>query len=167
MSWEIHQVLLIFHILLAIIWVGGVLFIGWGVFPAVKTFTFEVQREFFRALMKWTHWLFTLTGLGVIASGILLGTIGGPINTWQDVWHTTYGHILATAFCVAVLTLLWGATIGYHHSMKVFSDKELWVWKMAENGDKSPLNQSLSKIAIIESVETIGFIALIVLMVMF
>lgn len=165
MPWEVRQILLILHILLAITWVGGVLFIGWGVFPVAKTFSFEVQRSFFHRLMKWTHGLFTLAGLGVIATGVLLGTIFGPINTWQDIWQTTYGHTWATAFCIAIFTLLWGAIVGYHHSMKIFSDKELWIWKMAANGDKKPLNQSLLKIVMIEAFETIGFIALIVLMV--
>lgn len=166
MPWEVRQILLMVHILLAIIWVGGVLFVGWGVFPAARTLTYKVQREFFHALMKWTHWLFTLAGTGVIATGTLLGTVGGPIKTWNDIWQTTYGHIWATAFIVATFTLLWGITFGYKQSMKVFSEEERWIWKMAANGDKHPLNQSMLKIVVIEGVEAIGFIILIALMVM-
>src|SRR5699024_372491 len=129
MPWEVRQILLMVHILLAIIWVGGVLFVGWGVFPAARTLTYKVQREFFHALMKWTHWLFTLAGAGVIATGTLLGTVGGPIKTWDDIWQTTYGHIWATAFIVATFTLLWGITFGYKQSMKVFSEEKRWIWK--------------------------------------
>lgn len=166
MPWELRQALLIVHILLAVIWVGGVLFVGWGVFPAAGTLSFKVQRHFFHALMKWTHWLFTLIGVGVIATGTLLGTVGGPLKSWNDVWHTTYGHMWATAFIVASFTLLWGISVGYTHSMKLFSENEIWVWQMAENGDKKPLNRSMVKIAAIEAVETIGFIILIAIMVM-
>lgn len=165
MPWEIRQILLMVHILLAIIWVGGVLFVGWGVFPAARVLAFDIQQKFFHALMKWTHWLFTLAGAGVIITGTLLGTIGGPLKTWDDILHTTYGHIWATAFIVASFSLLWGIAVGYKHSMKYFSNKEDWIWKMAANGDKGPLNQAMIRIAVIESVETIGFMILIALMV--
>src|SRR5690625_6649620 len=92
--------------------------------------------------MKLTHWLFTVTGAGVMANGTLLGTVGGPIKTWDDIWQTTYGHIWATAFIVATFTLLWGITFGYKQSMKVFSEEERWIWKMAANGDKHPDRKS-------------------------
>src|SRR5699024_12263641 len=124
------------------------------------------QVEFSDARMRWTHSLFSLARTGVLAPGSLLCTVGGPINTWDDIWQTTYGHIWATAFIVATFTVLWGITFGYKQSMKVVSEEERWIWKMAANGDKHPLNQSMLKIVAIEGVEAIGFIVLIALMVM-
>src|SRR5699024_8611915 len=111
MPWEIRQILLMVHILLAIIWVGGVLFVGWGVFPAARVLAFDIQQMFFHALMKWTHWLVTLAAAGVIITGTLLGNIGGPLNAGNDILQTTYGYIWATAFIVASFSLLWGIAV--------------------------------------------------------
>ncbi|MFS8630402.1 MAG: hypothetical protein LOD92_04450, partial [Bacillales bacterium] len=52
MSWGLHSFLLGCHILLAAIWVGGVLFIGWGVYPVVKKMPPSRQQAFLHALMK-------------------------------------------------------------------------------------------------------------------
>lgn len=163
MIWTLRQLLLGTHIFSAILWVGGVLFIGWGVFPAVRFFTYENQRKFFHDLMQWTHWLFTGLGSVVILSGILLGTIIGPINSWEDVLHTTYGHIWFTALVIGTFTLLWGIVVGYQYSMAVF--KNHVIWERAENGQKKELFKALTKLVALESVEGIGFVTLIYLMV--
>ncbi|GAB3057195.1 hypothetical protein [Virgibacillus ainsalahensis] len=163
MPWEIRQILLVVHIFLAVLWVGGVLFVGWGVFPAVRILAYEIQRKFFLTLMHWTHWFFTALGSGVILTGILLGTVAGPISNWDDVLNTTYGNTWFTALIVGIITLLWGVVVGYRHSIKIFSD--IWLWKNAESGNKKPLTMALMQIAAVESVEVIGFITLIYLMV--
>src|SRR5690625_3197153 len=118
MPWEIRQMLLMVHILLAIIWVGGVLFVGWGVFPAARVLAFDIQQKFFHALMKWTHWLFTLVGAGVIITGILLGTVGGALTTCGDTLHSTYGRLWATPSIVSSFSLRWGIAVGYSRFTK-------------------------------------------------
>ncbi|MEN1967276.1 hypothetical protein WMZ97_04270 [Lentibacillus sp. N15] len=159
-----HQILLVLHILLAIVWVGGILFVGWGVYPVAKKFPYPQQRHWLQALMQWTHWLFTAAGLGVIITGILLGTVLGPIQQWRHVWETNYGHIWLTALIIAVVTLLWGIFIGYKQSMNVFTNDALW--ERAEHRDTKPLAKAMLITAALESVEIIGFIALIVCMVL-
>jgi putative copper export protein len=163
MLWTIRQIVLAIHIFLAILWVGGVLFVGWGVFPATRFLAFETQRQLFIKLMGWTHWLFTFLGIGVIGTGVLLGTVFGPLSSWNDVLSTTYGNIWLTALIVGVFTLLWGIVFGYRYSMSVFNKQS--IWDQASNGDTKPLFKSLAKLAAVESVEGIGFIVLIFLMV--
>lgn len=48
--------------------------------------------------MKHTHWLFVIEGIGVIFTGILLGTILGPIDQWSDLYTTMYGRKFIAAF---------------------------------------------------------------------
>ncbi|WP_382399388.1 hypothetical protein [Lentibacillus salinarum] len=165
MPWELRQALLFVHIVLAIIWVGGILFIGWGAFPAVRKMTFVRQRDVLQALMQWSHKFLTGSGVGVIMSGILLGTVFGPIDQWRNLWKTRYGHIWLAALIIGAVTLLWGLFIGYRQSLKVLAHVELW--QQADSGDKKPLLNDLTKVALFESVEVIGFMALIVLMVLF
>lgn len=159
-----HHILLSLHIILAIVWVGGVLFVGWGVYPAAKILPFEIQRQFFLSLIHWTHWLFTIAGSGVILTGILLGTALGPIRHWNDIWQTNFGSTWIAALIIALVVLCWGILIGYKYSLKVFSN--IALWQDAETGNKRPLIRNLMKIAMIESVEVIGFIAIIFLMVL-
>src|SRR5690625_4360240 len=103
--WEIRQLILGIHIFSAITWVGGVLFIGWGVLPASQKLPFTIQRRFFLSIMEWTHWLFTIVGFIVIMTGVLLGTIFGPLKNWSAILDTTYGNIWLTALIVAVFSL--------------------------------------------------------------
>ncbi|GAA0446409.1 hypothetical protein GCM10008983_25300 [Lentibacillus halophilus] len=163
MLWDIRQIIVFLHILLAITWVGGVFFIGWGVVPAIRKEAYTDQRRFLLALMQWSHSLLTGAGGGVIATGILLGTVFGPISRWNDIWHTYFGTIWMMALVVGILTLFWGVWIGFRYSIGVLSDAALW--EAADNGDTTPLFRALAKAALLESVEVAGFVTLIVLMV--
>jgi uncharacterized membrane protein len=160
-----RELILVIHIFLAIIWAGGIMFIGWGVFPATLKLSLAKQRFFLISLMKNTHHLFTLAGAFVIITGILLGTVFGPIKTWDFLWNTTYGHIFIAAFIIGIITLLWGIVVGYREMMIIFHDE--FLWKEAENGNKKPLIFQLIRLAALESVEAIGFVTLIFLMVAF
>ncbi|MFZ3578417.1 hypothetical protein [Virgibacillus sp. DJP39] len=163
MAWEIRQLLLVIHIFLAIVWVGGVLFTGWGVFPAAQMLTYNIQQQFFLALIKWTHWLFIGVGSFVILTGILLGTVAGPINTWNDVWNTSYGNTWFTTLITSLATLMWGTFVAYRFAIKLFTNVDLW--KDAASGNKKPLTNALIRLIAIESIEVAGFIVLIFLMV--
>lgn len=165
MIWTLHQAVLALHILLAITWVGGVLFVAWGVFPASHILTYENQRLFLQKMMKNTHWILTSIGIGVIASGIMLGTLLGPIRSYDTLFGTPYGQKWLTAIIVGIITLIWGVVVGYREAMKLFANKQLWT--EAERGNKQALENALFKMASLESVEVIGFIALIFIMISF
>lgn len=165
MIWIFHQIILGLHILLAIFWVGGLSFIGWGVFPAIRHLKYVEQRDLLLAIMKWAHPLFTIAGLGVIFTGVLLGTVLGPIDHWNDIWNTRFGSLWLTAFIVASLSLAWGALIGYKQMEKVLNNKLLWI--EADQGMKENLYRALLKLFLIESVEPLGFAVLIAIMVLF
>jgi len=160
---QLREFVLGVHILLAIIWVGGVLFVGWGVFPAAKSLAYHVQRSFFLTLMRFTHWFFTGAGTGVILTGMILGTVLGPIRTWDQVWQTTYGNTWFTALVIGVVTLVWGVVIAYRQSIKIFTNTA--IWQEASAGNPRKLNKALFRIALTESVEVIGFMLLIYLMI--
>lgn len=161
---NLFQIVLSIHILFAIIWVGGVLFVGWGVYPASLKLPFMMQRQFLQALMKWTHHLFTLTGSIVILTGITLGTVLGPIRTWHVLFHTTYGHIWLTALIIALFTLFWGIFVGYRYAISIISNDNLW--DMAVSGNGRPLRNAFIRTSFVESVEGIGFLVLIICMVL-
>jgi len=163
-AWEIHQILKFMHILLGIAWVGGILFVGWGVYPAAKKLEISVRRKFLFALMKHTHLLFSLIGAGVILTGILLGTVLGPINNWNAIWHTTYGNIWFTALMISLITLFWGIFVGYKKTMRVLTNDHLW--QLAETGEAEPLNKAMRAVTVLESVEVLGFMILLCCMIL-
>src|SRR5699024_8602393 len=119
MIWALRQLLLGTHIFSAILWVGGVLFIGWGIFLAVRFFSYKNQRIIFHDLMQWTHSLFSGLCSIVILSGILLCTVIRPTSKWGDVVPATCGQIWFTALVSGTFTLLWGIIVGYQYFMAV------------------------------------------------
>ncbi|GAA3716556.1 hypothetical protein GCM10022378_03510 [Salinicoccus jeotgali] len=164
MNWTIYQTLLWIHIFLAINWVGGLLFVGWGVFPLLKIFPLQDARRTIKAIMKHSHYLFTMIGAGVILTGILLGTWLGPVKSFGMIWQTHYGIVWFSALIIGVLTLIWGTFIGYPYAMRVLSEGT--IWEAASTGDYTPLIRSLAGLVFVESVEGAGFIVLLTLMLM-
>lgn len=159
-----RQILLVIHIFLGIIWVGGILFVGWGVYPTVRKLKVSDQRTFLMSLMDWTHRLFTLVGLAVILTGILLATAFGPIKEWSYLCTTTYGSIFLAALIIGIATLSWGTLVAHKYTKKVLNDQS--IWNMAVQGSPTLLNRDMFKVTLVTSVEVIGFIALIYLMVL-
>src|SRR5699024_7936491 len=159
----LHQAGLALHIVLAVTWVGGVLFVAWGVLPASHILTYESQRLLLRNMMKHTHWILTSIGIGVIAGRIVLGSSFRASRSYDTLFETPYGQKWLTAIIVGIITLIWGVVIGYREAMKLFANKQLWT--EAERGNKQELENALFKMASLESVEIIGFIALIFIMI--
>jgi copper resistance protein D len=165
MIWELHQLVLVIHIMIAITWVGGVLFIGWGLYPAIRKWSFSEQRRFLSTVMNWVHFPLTLAGIIVVITGILLGTVLGPINHISDVWQSRFGLIWVGALLVALFTLGWGVFIGNRMAIKLLSQFD--TWENADKGDRIPLYWKLAKVAAFESIEVLGFVVLLFLMVSF
>src|SRR5699024_3094909 len=140
MIWTLHQAVLALHILLAVTWVGGVLFVAWGVFPASHILTYENQRLFLQKMMKHTHWILTSISIGVIASGIMLGTLLGPIRNYDTLFETPYGQKWLTAIIVGIITLIWEIIIEKREAMKLIANKQLWT--EAERGNKQALENA-------------------------
>lgn len=118
----LRQFALAIHILLGIMWVGGIMSVGWGVFPATKHVPLATRRTFLQPLMKQTHLIFSAIGLGVITTDVLLGTMLGPLKTVEDVLTIPYGQKWLLALIVAFITLLWGVVFGYRKTMHVLDD---------------------------------------------
>lgn len=161
----IRQFLLFLHILLAMTWVGGIMFVGWGVFPATRTFSFSIQRKLLISIMKWAHPILFITGALVITTGVLLGTVFGPLKSWETIVTTHYGQIWLLALCIGIVTLLWGTFIGYFQMMRLFKTDFYWV--EADRGNPSVLYRQLIRLTAFESVEVIGFMVLLFLMTSF
>lgn len=163
--WDFRDILLGIHILAAIIWVGSMLFVGWGVFPSSSEIPAASRQKFFISLMRRSHLPFAGAGVVVILTGILLGTVVGPLRSWAAVFSSSYGQIWLTALLVALFTLFWGVFVGYRYTMKKLTDPVLW--KTAEKGSETALKQAFLTIALTESVEGAGFLVLIGLMISF
>src|SRR5690625_4590849 len=161
---NVRQFILGIIIFIGIVWFGVVVLIDWCVFLASHKLILTVHRIFLSHLMTWVHWPLTLVGGSVITTGIVLGTVSGPLKSWEAVMTTSYGRLFLTALIIAILTLLWGMFVGYRHAMGVFNQVE--IWKNAEQGDVKPLKKALISIAALESIEIAGFIAILICMVL-
>jgi len=165
MYWAIHQIVLGIHILLGIAWVGGILFVGWGVFPVAKKLDTLSRQKFLVLLMQWVHHKFTMIGSGVILTGLLLGSFLGPVRELETALNSAYGNNLIMAFIIGVLTLLWGTFVSYRFTIKVLTHDTLW--KMAEWGYPRLLKNAIRRVTIVSGVEVVGFIVLLAIMLSF
>src|SRR5699024_10963895 len=107
----------------------------------------------------------TLAGVLVIITGVLLGTVFGPLSSWESMYQTPYGQKWLLALSIGVVTLLWGTFVGYFQMMRLFKTDFYWV--EAEIGNPSVLYKQLLRLGALESVEVIGFMALLFLMISF
>lgn len=161
----IHYIVLATHILLGIMWVGGILFVGWAVFPVTNKMDYSSRQSFLVKLMQWVHHRFAAIGIAVIGTGILLGSVLGPVRSLETAFHTSYGQHLTLALVIGVVTLLWGVLVSYKFSMKIL--KHPVFWKMAKNGYPRLLNNAMRSVSVVSSVEVIGFVALLMIMLTF
>lgn len=157
--------LLFIHILFAMIWVGGILFVGWGLFPATKKFGFAMQRKILLAVMKWAHPFLIAAGFLVIVTGVLLGVVFGPLTHWGVILESSYGRKWLAALSVGIFTLFWGTFVGFLQMKRLFQTDFYWI--EAEKGKKMPLFKELFRLVILESVEVVGFLVLLYIMVRF
>lgn len=157
--------LLFIHILLAMTWVGGILFVGWGLFPATMKFGYVLQRKILLAVMKWAHPFLIAAGFFVIVTGFLLGVTFGPLTSIDLMMETSYGRKWLLAFGTGIFTLFWGTFVGFLQMKRLFQADFYWV--EAENGRFLPLYKELFRLAFLESVEGLGFLVLLYIMVTF
>lgn len=136
-----------------------------GVFPAIKKIPLPEQRSFLTALMKHTHKLFTVVGIIVIMTGFLLGTVYGPMKSFNHMITTPYGQKFLTAFIIGIFTLVWGVVYGYRQTMKLLLDD--FIREEALKGRKELLNKSFLQITLFEVVEVTGFLVLLYIMISF
>lgn len=165
MAWHIHQFVLGLHILAAIAWAGGILFVGWGVFPTLKKFDYINQQRILKTLMETVHLWLTAFGAFVIITGMALGTVLGPVKQWDTLWHTSYGHKLLFALLLGIFALGWGAKISYPFTMRLLKNNTLW--QMAQDGWPRFLKQSLLTVQAVASVEAAAFVVLLAIMLSF
>lgn len=156
------DVLLFIHIFSSIVWVGGLLFVAWGVYPASRLLPIFKQKNFLIQLMKKSHKGFITAGGLVLFTGFLMG-ITGPIHSLSQLVTTYYGKWWLLSFGVGLVTLGWGTFIGYRAMIRILS-RDI-IWKMAAKGYPRLLYISLFKVAVISSIEGLGFVILIILMV--
>ncbi|WP_208587066.1 hypothetical protein [Gracilibacillus suaedae] len=157
-----NSLLLWIHMVAGILWIGGLFFLVWGVYPAIRILPIFQQQQFFLQIMKWSHKGFALAGITVLLTGFLMG-INGPVNGLTMLFTTYYGKWWITSLFIGLCTLIWGNFIGYRAFIKVLS-RDI-IWKMADKGYPRLLYFSLLQVAFISSIEGLGFLMLIWLMV--
>jgi putative copper export protein len=160
---HLREVILFVHILLGIVWFGGILFVGWGGYPAAGKLPVREQRLFLYTMLKHSHLLFTLAGIGVIATGIMLGTALGSLHSWTMVTSTHYGQLFLLAGGIATFALLWGVMVSYSYTMHLLKNDQLW--RYAARGGIKPLRDAMRRTMLISGIEVIGLLIVVWIMV--
>lgn len=94
------------HVLGAIFWFGGTLFMNIVIIPAIQRISGPAQREFGMAVGE-TAKIVIKVAYATIILGILRGTVFGPVKSADFLFGTAYG----ITWLVALITAI--ALIGY------------------------------------------------------
>ena len=96
------------HIAAAIVWLGGTIFMYYGVYPALLKMTAQEGQKFLGMLEKYAGPLLAVSGSAVVLFGLIRGTVFGPIRSWA-VLGSPYGLTFITAFLLAIVLTILGA----------------------------------------------------------
>jgi putative copper export protein len=91
------------HVLFAVTWFGGHIARVLLVEPAVRTLPAESQAAFNRYVEKYATRLYVPVIVGVGITGILRGTVFGPVKSFEVLFGTPYGLTFLAAVAFGLL----------------------------------------------------------------
>jgi len=94
------------HVLFAVTWFGGHIARVLLVEPAVRTLPPESQTVFNRYIEKYGTRIFVPAIVGVGITGILRGTVFGPVKSFDVLFGTPYGLTFLAAIAFGLLLAL-------------------------------------------------------------
>jgi hypothetical protein len=97
------------HVLLGIIWFGTVLYNALILIPAVSTMPVERQREVGEAIGRQGFRVIRPVAMGVIAFGIIRGTVFGPVDELG--LTSAYGLTWLVSLVFAIGAYVWGERV--------------------------------------------------------
>jgi hypothetical protein len=109
------------HVLLAIYWFGGTLYLNTIVIPTLIKLPVGQQRPVTGGISAKANKIFPIVQTLVIVFGVLRGTVFGPINKASDLFETAYG-IRFTLSLVLTIVLAGVAHLGTGRSARKLAD---------------------------------------------
>ena len=91
------------HVLFAVTWFGGHISRVVLVEPAVRTLPESAQQQFNRYIERYATRIFVPVIIGVGVTGILRGTVFGPIKSFEALFGTPYGLTFLAAIAFGLL----------------------------------------------------------------
>jgi putative copper resistance protein D len=109
-----------FHVLGAIIFVGGNIFFAAVVWPDLLRRPAAEGQAAYTEYEKPVGFLMAAAGHLLLWLGLLRGTYFGPIQSWDALIHTGYGHTWLTAIVLFIVLM------GYGGSQRVRLRQRIW-----------------------------------------
>jgi copper resistance protein D len=107
-----HVIVQWLHVLLAVLWFGGTMFMALVVAPTLTTASAQAQEEIGAQIAQRMKKLFAPVGGLTILFGILNATFFGPIQSWDALWGSSYGVTVVVAVVLGIVLVVFGAGIG-------------------------------------------------------
>lgn len=98
------------HVLGAIFWFGGTLFMNVVVIPGLRTMSAPAQQEFGVAVGRTARIVLPIAYV-TIALGVIRGTLFGPVKSTEFLFGTAYGWTWLFALTVAIVLVLYGQLV--------------------------------------------------------
>lgn len=152
------------HVLLGITWFGSVLATNLIFIPTINRFPLDRQREVGGEYGRLAARILPPVAMGVIALGIIRGTLLGPIKD-LDMLTSQYGITWLVALVAATLTFLWGEVV-IKPAIVRMNAIELGQALLADGSPSPQMAQALSFVKRVAALELIGFVVVFTCMIL-
>lgn len=152
------------HVLLALFWFGGILYLNAVVVPVLLKLPPAEQRPISAALGQASSRIFMPVQVLVIVFGILRGTVWGPIDSVAALTSTSYG----ITFLVSLLATI--GLAGFGHAVSGKAAQKLGTFPLEEIVKPgSPVAAAylaqVQRVKLFIGIQLIGFIVIFTLMI--
>jgi uncharacterized membrane protein len=100
------------HMLAGITWFGGYLFLDVVLWPTLLRLPIKQAKITSDVISRFAGPVMATSGTVVVLSGIIRGTVLGPIQSFSFLFTSAYGITWLSALLVSCLLMAWGA--GWH-----------------------------------------------------
>lgn len=148
------------HVLLGIFWFGNAIAVAVIFIPAISTLPIPTQRQVGGHYAEIAERIFKIVAPAVIITGIVRGTLFGPIRSLEAL-TTAYGITWLVALIAAIATFLWGLYV-IGGASRVLNSAPL----TADGGPTPELERAIARIKLVATLELLGFLVVFTCMIL-
>jgi putative copper export protein len=153
------------HVLAAVLWFGGAVFLSLLLMPTFPVLPPEQQRRFGRALTAKTGPFFQVAAIVVLLMGIIRGTLLGPIKGVDVLFGTVYGQIWLAALILTIGLVVLGARFVGPTAERMYQDDSLWDFGPGQP-PPAGLMAHVQLLRTLSIIDLLGFLIVFTLMIM-
>lgn len=153
------------HVITAITWLGGTLFLNFVVIPTLLTIPPTSAADFNKRFTPIAARFIEPAAYAVIVLGLIRGTVYGPVKSFSYAYTTAYGITFTIAFLITIATFVWGKYVVAAGGAKLAQMAA--AGGVQADGTYTPAyTAALNRVKVDGLIELLGFLAIFTCMIL-